>query len=279
MRFKALLALLFGLLIAGPLAAQTYIMSPPPPPALEPENTLLLDLTSGGRVTIQLRPDVAPNHVARIKELVRKGFYNGLVFHRVIEGFMAQTGDPRGDGTGGSDLPDLAAEFNGLPHTRGALAMARTMEPNSANSQFYIMFVPRLAMDGKYTVFGRVVGGMNFVDAIERGEPPAVPTRIARASIGSDNVAPLTAAELAAAAAAPLPVPPPPAPSAAAPPATTTPAPAEAAAPPADAAPATSEATPPPPAANAPTAPPETSTPPADEEPATNPPADTPNPN
>ena len=199
MRFKALFALLLGLLIAGPLAAQTYITSPPPPPALEPENTLYLDLTTGGRVTIQLRPDVAPNHVARIKELTRKGFYNGLVFHRVIEGFMAQTGDPKGEGTGGSDLPDLNAEFNGLPHTRGALAMARTMEPNSANSQFYIMFVPRLAMDGKYTVFGRVVAGMNFVDTIERGEPPMNPSRIVRASIGADNVAPPTAAELAAA--------------------------------------------------------------------------------
>ena len=249
MRFKALLALLLGLLISGPLAAQVFITSPPPPPALEPENTLYLDLTSGGRVTIQLRPDVAPNHVGRIKDLVRKGFYNGLLFHRVIEGFMAQTGDPKGDGTGGSDLPDLAAEFNGLPHTRGALAMARTMEPNSANSPFYIMFVPRLAMDGKYTVFGRVVAGMNFVDGIERGEPPASPTRIARASIGSDNVAPLTAAELAAAAAAPLPVPPPPPPPPAAAPPAATPPPVETAPPAAD--------------------------PPA----ATTPPADTPNPN
>jgi peptidylprolyl isomerase len=259
MRFKALLALLLGLLIAGPLAAQALITTPPPPPALEPENTLYLDLTSGGRVTIQLRPDVAPNHVARVKELTRKGFYDGLLFHRVIEGFMAQTGDPRGDGTGGSDLPDLTAEFNGLPHARGALAMARTMEPNSANSQFYIMFVPRLAMDGKYTVFGRVVGGMNYVDAIERGEPPASPTRIVRASIGSDNIAPPTAAELAAAAAAPLPVPPPPVtvppPPAAAPPPATQAAPPAADAPPADAA-----------------------APPA-EGPATTPPADTPNPN
>ncbi|HEY5721348.1 MAG TPA: peptidylprolyl isomerase, partial [Allosphingosinicella sp.] len=238
MRFKALLALLLGLLIAGPLAAQTFITSPPPPPAMEPENTLYLDLTSGGRVTIQLRPDVAPGHVARIKELTRKGFYDGLLFHRVIEGFMAQAGDPRGDGTGGSDLPDLAAEFNGLPHTRGALGMARTMEPNSANSQFYIMLVPRLAMDGKYTVFGRVVAGMNFVDSIERGEPPVNPTRIARASIGSDNIAPLTAAELAAAAAIPLRAPPPP--PVEAPPAPATTPPDAAAAAPADAAPATS---------------------------------------
>ncbi|HMJ93635.1 MAG TPA: peptidylprolyl isomerase, partial [Allosphingosinicella sp.] len=204
MRFKALLALLLGLLISGPLAAQPLIVTPPPPPTLEPENTLLLDLTSGGRVTVQLRPDVAPNHVARIKDLTRKGFYNGLAFHRVIEGFMAQTGDPKGDGTGGSDLPDLTAEFNGLPHVRGALAMARTADPNSANSQFYIMLVPRLGMDGKYTVFGRVVSGMNFVDAIEKGEPPASPTRILQASIAADNKAPPAPGQ-AIAASAPAP--------------------------------------------------------------------------
>ena len=255
MRFKALLTLLLALFIAAPLAAQTYITSPPPPPALEPENTLYLDLTSGGRVTIQLRPDVAPNHVARIKELTRKGFYNGLAFHRVIEGFMAQTGDPKGDGTGGSDLPDLNAEFNGLPHARGALAMARTMEPNSANSQFYIMFVARLAMDGKYTVFGRVIGGMNFVDAIERGEPPLNPTRIVRASIGADNVPPPTPAEVAAAAA--------PRPPVARPPVPATPQPAL-------------ETPPPPPSESA--APTQTqATPPTDAP--SNPPANTPNPN
>ena len=202
MRLKLLLTLLMGLFLAGPLAAQP-VVSPPLPPALTPENTLYLDLSTGGRVTIQLRPDVAPLHVARIKELTRKGFYNGLTFHRVIDGFMAQAGDPKGDGTGGSDLPDLTAEFNGLPHVRGALAMARTAEPNSANSQFYIMFVPRLQMDGKYTVFGRVVAGMNYVDALNRGEPPAIPSKIVRASIGSDNVPPPSAAEMAAAAAPP----------------------------------------------------------------------------
>src|SRR5687768_1605029 len=202
MRFKALLTLLLGLFIAGPLAAQTYITSPPPPPALEPENTLYLDLTSGGRVTIQLRPDIAPNHVARIKELTRKGFYNGLTFHRVIDGFMAQGGDPTGDGTGGSTLPDLKAEFNGLPHVRGALAAARQGAPegadaaavtaaeNSANSQFYIMLAPRLSLDRRYTVFGRVITGMQYVDLLEKGEPPASPSRILQASIAADNKAP-----------------------------------------------------------------------------------------
>lgn len=199
MRLKLLLTLFMGLVLAGPLSAQPVI-SPPPPPALTSENTLHLDLSTGGRVTIQLRPDVAPLTVARIKELTRKHFYDGLAFHRVIDGFMAQAGDPKGDGTGGSDLPDLVAEFNGLPHTRGAIAMARTAEPNSANSQFYIMFLPRLVMDGKYTVFGRVVSGMNYVDAINRGEPPAIPSKIVRASIASDNIPPPSAAELARAA-------------------------------------------------------------------------------
>jgi peptidylprolyl isomerase len=198
MYLKTLLALLLALSLAVQAAAQG-LPAPPPVPALDPENTLLLDLSSGGRVAIQLRPDVAPNHVARMKELTRKGFYDGLTFHRVIEGFMAQGGDPKGDGTGGSDLPNLAAEFNGLPHVRGALAAAREGAPegapaeavrnaeNSANSQFYIMLGSRLSLDGRYTVFGRVVSGMNFVDAIEKGEPPAEPTRILQASIAADN--------------------------------------------------------------------------------------------
>jgi peptidylprolyl isomerase len=187
MRAKAFLALLTGLFIASAAAAQVSTV-PPPPPALEPENTLHLDLSTGGRVTIQLRPDVAPGHVARIKELARKGFYDGLTFHRVIEGFMAQGGDPKGDGTGGSDLPDLQAEFNGLPHVRGSVAAARAEDRNSANSQFYIMLAPRFQLDGDYTVFGRVVGGMSFVDSLARGEPPAVPDKIVRASVGADNV-------------------------------------------------------------------------------------------
>jgi peptidylprolyl isomerase len=214
MRIETLLALLLGLLLAGSAAAQG-LQAPPPVPALDPENTLVLDLSNGGRVTLQLRPDVAPKHVARMKELARKGFYDGLVFHRVIEGFMAQGGDPRGDGTGGSELPNVEAEFNGLPHVRGALAAAREGAPedasaeavkkaeNSANSQFYIMLGSRLALDGKYTVFGRVVSGMNFVDAIEKGEPPANPTRILQASIAADNKAPPAPGHSVAATAAP----------------------------------------------------------------------------
>jgi peptidylprolyl isomerase len=189
MRLKTLVALLAGMLLAGSVSGQG-LPTPPPAPPLDSENTLLLDLSTGGRVTIQLRPDVAPNHVARIKELTRKGFYNGLTFHRVIDTFMAQGGDPAGDGTGGSQLPDLKAEFNGLPHVRGAIAAARAEAEDSANSQFYIMLASRLALDGHYTVFGRVISGMNFVDAIEKGEPPASPSRILQASIAADNKAP-----------------------------------------------------------------------------------------
>jgi peptidylprolyl isomerase len=219
MRITTLLALLVGLLLAGSAAAQG-LRAPPPPPPLDPENILLLDLSTGGRVAIQLRPDVAPNHVARIKALTRRGFYNGLTFHRVIEGFMAQGGDPKGDGTGGSDLPDVKAEFSGLPHVRGALAAARAGAPegadaaaaaqaeNSANSQFYIMLAPRLALDGRYTVFGRVVSGMNFVDAIEKGEPPANPSRILQASIAADNRPPPGPGQMTATTApAPAPAP------------------------------------------------------------------------
>ena len=186
MRLKSMLALATGIFLAGAAVPQTL----PGPPPVEPENTLLLDLSTGGRVTVQLRPDVAPNHVERIKTLARRGFYDGVVFHRVVEGFMAQTGDPTGTGDGGSDLPDLAAEFNALPHVRGAVSAARTIEPNSANSQFFIMFTPKLELDRQYTVFGRVIGGMNHVDAIARGEPPPQPSRILRASIGADNVPP-----------------------------------------------------------------------------------------
>jgi cyclophilin family peptidyl-prolyl cis-trans isomerase len=167
-------------------------------PAADPENTLLLDLSTGGRVTIRLRPDAAPNHVERIKTLARQGFYNGIIFHRVIDGFMAQTGDPTGTGQGGSELPNLAAEFTTLPHVRGTVSMARATDPNSANSQFYIMFMPNLGLDHNYTAFGRVVSGMEYVDIIPRGEPPANPARIIRASIAADNVPPPTAAEIAA---------------------------------------------------------------------------------
>jgi cyclophilin family peptidyl-prolyl cis-trans isomerase len=161
---------------------------PAAPAAAEPENTLHLDLSTGGRVTIQLYPGVAPTHVERIKTLARKGFYNGLVFHRVIDGFMAQTGDPTGTGQGDSDLPDLKAEFNPTPHLRGTVSMARTNEPDSANSQFFICFQPRFSLDNKYTVFGRVTSGMQYVDAIARGEPPTQPDRIVQASIAADNL-------------------------------------------------------------------------------------------
>ena len=181
----------------------------PPPPPLEADNTWNLDLSTGGRVVIQLRPDVAPQTVERIKTLTRQGFYNGLAFFRVIEGFMAQGGDPQNNGTGGSTLPDVNAEINGMLHVRGAVGMARAQDPNSANSQFYIMFVPRLQMDRVYTVFGRVISGMNYVDTIERGEPPSQPSRILRASLGSENVPPMTAEQIQAetarlAAAAPV---------------------------------------------------------------------------
>ncbi len=171
-------------------------------PAPDPENTLLLDLSTVGRVAVRLRPDVAPGHVERIKTLTRQGFYNGIIFHRVIDGFMAQTGDPTGTGQGGSDLPDIAAEFSRLPHVRGTVSMARANDPNSANSQFFIMFMPRFPLDGNYTPFGRVIEGMEYVDAIPRGEPPAAPARIIRASIQADNVPPPSAAEVSAANAA-----------------------------------------------------------------------------
>ncbi|MEN3748977.1 peptidylprolyl isomerase [Sphingomonas sp. HF-S3] len=155
----------------------------------DPENTWVLDLSTGGRVLVRLRPDAAPQMVERIKTLTRRGFYNNTIFHRVIDApeSMAQGGDPRGNGTGGSDLPNLPAEFNNLPHVRGSVSAARAQDPNSANSQFFIMFGPRLGFDRNYTVFGRVVGGMEWVDKIERGEPPANPTRIVHAYIQSDN--------------------------------------------------------------------------------------------
>ncbi|KPH58781.1 peptidylprolyl isomerase [Novosphingobium sp. ST904] len=156
----------------------------------QPENVLLLDLSDGGRVAIRLMPEWAPHHVERIKTLAGQGFYNGQIFHRVIDGFMAQTGDPTGTGQGGSQLPDLAAEFNAMPHVRGTVSMARTNEPNSANSQFFIVFYPRFSLDRKYTNFGRVISGMQYVDAIQRGEPPQNPTRIVQASLASENKAP-----------------------------------------------------------------------------------------
>ena len=208
-RLLSFFAAFMGLFLSAALLAQpapTVELSPlriaPPTPPLTPENSWVLDLSTGGRVVIQLRPDVTPAAVERIKTLTRQAFYNGLTFFRVVEGFMAQSGDPQNSGMGGSTLPDLQAEINGLPHLRGAVAVARTADNlNSGNSQFYIMFVPRLQMDRSYTVFGRVVSGMNFIDTIERGEPPPAPSRIVRASLGSDNLPPMSAEELRAAAA------------------------------------------------------------------------------
>lgn len=135
--------------------------------ALDPENTLYMELKDG-RVVIELRPDLAPQHVARIKELTRQGFYNGVVFHRVIDGFMAQTGDPTGTGSGGSGKK-LKAEFSKEPHVRGTCSMARTNDPHSADSQFFIMFAPSTHLDGQYTVWGKVVEGMDTVDKIKKG--------------------------------------------------------------------------------------------------------------
>lgn len=136
--------------------------------AADPENTLYLELKDG-RVVIEMRPDLAPNHVERIKTLARQGFYDNTPIHRVIEGFMAQMGDPSGTGSGGSDLPDLKAEFSREKHVRGVTSMARTPDPNSANSQFFIMFGPTPSLDGQYTIWGRVVEGMEHVDKIKKG--------------------------------------------------------------------------------------------------------------
>jgi peptidylprolyl isomerase len=178
---------------AKALNGETVVKIPPASVPVDPQNVWDLDLSSGGRVRIQLRPDVAPNHVERIKELTRQGFYNGLTFHRVIPGFMAQGGDPKGDGTGGSSLPDLKAEFNMLPHLRGTVSMARAASEDSANSQFFIVLLPRMQLDKKYTVFGRVIEGIQYVDAIAPGEPPANPTKILQASIESDGKPPVMA--------------------------------------------------------------------------------------
>ena len=162
----------------------------------DPENTILMEL-KGGTVVIELLSDVAPKHVERMKELARSGQYDNVAFHRVIDGFMAQTGDVQhGDmedgfnlsraGTGGSDLPDLPAEFSKLPHARGSLGAARSMNPNSANSQFFINFKDNDFLNGQYTVYGQVIEGMEHVDAITRGEPPANPDRMISVKVAAD---------------------------------------------------------------------------------------------
>ena len=150
------------------------------------ENVLLLDLKDG-RVTILLRPDLAPKHVERVKKLTREGFYNGIVFHRVIPGFMAQTGDPTGTGTGGSKYPDLPAEFtNKARFERGTVGAARSSDPNSANSQFFIDFASAAFLDGQYTIWGQVIDGMDAVDKIKPGEPPSNPDKIVKLQVAAD---------------------------------------------------------------------------------------------
>ncbi len=150
-------------------------------------DTLTFDLDTGDgedrQVVIKLRPDVAPGHVERITTLAGEGFYDGVVFHRVIDGFMAQGGDPTGTGTGGSDKPDIKAEFNDVAHVRGTCSMARTMDPNSANSQFFICFDDARFLDGQYTVWGEVESGMEHIDALPKGEPPAKPGKIVKATV------------------------------------------------------------------------------------------------
>ena len=145
---------------------------------------LTLSLSTGGDVVIKLRPDLAPGHVERITELANKGFYDGVVFHRVIPGFMAQGGDPTGTGYHGSDLPDLKAEFSAEPHVRGVASMARSQNPDSANSQFFIVFDDATFLDKQYTVWGEVESGMEYVDALPAGEPPANPGKIVKATVG-----------------------------------------------------------------------------------------------
>ena len=183
---KALFALpLAALLVAAaPAPAPVPSIAAPVEVAANGANHLFLDLSNGGSVEIVLRPDLAPKNVERIQTLVRRGFYDGLTFHRVVPGFMAQGGDPKGTGEGGSELPDLKAEFTAVPFLRGTVGAARSESPDSANSQFFIMFVPNPELDNRYTNMGRVVKGMDAVDKIAPGEPPADPTKIVRAYLG-----------------------------------------------------------------------------------------------
>jgi len=201
-RLVALPFLAFAMIAAKPAPVPVkppISMVAPAEVAADPANRWTLELSNGGKVVVQLRPDIAPQHVYRIQQLTAAGFYNGLVFHRVIPGFMAQGGDPLGTGEGGSKLADLPAEFSDLPHVRGVASMARAQAENSANSQFFIMLAPRFVLDHKYSAFGRVIEGMAAVDGIAAGEPPAKPTTIVRATIGG----PLPAPPVVAVAAAP----------------------------------------------------------------------------
>lgn len=174
------IALMFAIMCAATASAQ------PLPAGPDPQNTLILDTTEG-RIIIKLRNDIAPHHAERLKQLARDHFYDNVPFHRVIDGFMAQTGDGQnGNGTGGSKYPDLKAEFSNVPYTRGVVGMARTSDPNSANSQFFIMFDDGFFLNKQYTVIGEVVHGMDVVDKLKRGEPPAKPDQIVRMRVAAD---------------------------------------------------------------------------------------------
>lgn len=184
MRRLFLSLLTLGTLIMTAQTSQVHADSTSPA-ASDPQNTLYLDLASG-RVTIQLLPDIAPQHVERIKTLTREGFYDGIIFHRVIDGFMAQTGDPTGTGMGGSKLPNLPAEFSQTNFGRGTVGMARSQNPNSANSQFFICFTDCSFLNGQYTIWGQVTSGMELVDQIKRGEPPANPDKIVKMTLAAE---------------------------------------------------------------------------------------------
>ena len=175
-----ILALMAALICAAPAMAQSL------PAGLDKQNAIVIDTTKG-RIVIKLRADLAPKHAERIKLLAREGYYNNVPFHRVIEGFMAQTGDGKNfNGTGGSKYPNLPAEFSSVPYTRGIVGMARTSDPDSANSQFFIMFAEGSSLNGKYTVIGEVVSGMDVVDKLKRGEPVADPDKMVKVQVASD---------------------------------------------------------------------------------------------
>ncbi len=173
-------------LAAALLCAAPAVAAPQLPAGIDPQNTILID-TKYGRIVVKLRPDIAPKHAERIKQLAREKYYDNVPFHRVIAGFMAQTGDgARGDGTGGSKYPDLPAEFSNVPFKRGIVGMARSQDPNSANSQFFIMYADGAFLNGKYTVVGEVVSGMDAVDKIKKGEPVQNPDRMTRVQVAAD---------------------------------------------------------------------------------------------
>jgi peptidylprolyl isomerase len=176
-----IIAIVIALVCSAPALAQVKL-----PAGVDPQNAILID-TKYGRIIIKLRNDIAPKHAERIKQLARDGFYNNVPFHRVIAGFMAQTGDGQnGNGTGGSKYPPLRSEFSNVPYARGVVGMARTSDPNSANSQFFIMFDENPSLNGQYTVIGQVVSGMDVVDKIKKGEPPADPDKMLKVQVAAD---------------------------------------------------------------------------------------------